>query len=1035
MERAVSPRIALQPPRTRRGFSLFVSMGMLALIGAIATVFALTSAMERAASRAYVDSVRTRMAADAGIQMALASVRLQDLRQAWSDPLNPWYYPGEDTNVNFQRDPGEPDPVWPGVLDSARVPLAQAERVSFHAGLGPDGRGYSLSLGGTYQPDGDLVALKVIDCASQINVNNFESGTKTGNPWLPRVLDRLGAITGAGALGADLMRAVVRRRGTPFQDKEEFLGEVLGGNRARFDRVKDFLTCQSWIDPDTIRVDNSVRPTLRKSPRAPINVNTASFEVLTAVFWGSSAQYRPYNYDTTVVTGFLAPPVRVTLDRAKAEAAARFIIDGRMTWSGGLYRYYDWMHFKIEVLNLLPGFSQAEKDLLWVTANPNTTFRKMNPDQIVVEPDPTVDPLEYTRLDKLDVLDGGTELTFGAMGYYEVEAHGRIYRDNTVLAEDRVRAIGRVLEVFRVTTQKQFETYRVWRTPSGTYGPLHDQGHVPVVSLPEYPFQSPAGGKPLYRSIGADETGGSANDVSWCATWDGGLTLNGINEGWIGLEDGKPPSSTRRSLVAGFGTGTIMADQAPARSDAPGYPYTMWECDYKNRNTYSPAQTGTLDTAYTWGWGTPGTRKPSVIDANLPTPGLSAGGSDLTPFGVYYNWLTRRRFHTFYGDNMPAPEATLEFLVKPEVDVVAWGRKMSNTCRSMTLLDWGPAKRPLTNYELRLFTASGRLFADFFHGNGTKGKHYVLWMDVDWPPHTWHHVELNFSDVAKILDSKGTPDASDDEERWETLPNAMLFVDGKPADMVGSGSTFLTVRNPNWTLLSPRAPALTLPEPVIVKNRGNYWYGVDPWIVVGGGMTLSVDNAFSMARCDFIGTIDDFQLHYWRQHDKPFRSKSRYHDPSYRAYSRMIDYAGAGTFLVGVYARRLREIEDVVNRLGEVTLGTVSCTHVHPVHEHIAGSHTGGGSAFGHVSPRMMIDEAGTTLFYSFYDGCAGLPIIDPKGAGWSNHVARRGAMLTFAAEFEGSDKIPVIECSYLDEFTVTYSTGIHIVNRVAVFD
>jgi hypothetical protein len=58
--------------RPRRGFVLLLVLGVLSLLALLALAFTALAATERATSRAYLDSVRARLAAESGLQAAAA---------------------------------------------------------------------------------------------------------------------------------------------------------------------------------------------------------------------------------------------------------------------------------------------------------------------------------------------------------------------------------------------------------------------------------------------------------------------------------------------------------------------------------------------------------------------------------------------------------------------------------------------------------------------------------------------------------------------------------------------------------------------------------------------------------------------------------------------------------------------------------------------------------------------------------------------------------------------------------------------------
>jgi hypothetical protein len=70
----------------RRGAALIVVLAMLALLALFATAFSTLTGVERRVSRNYLDTVRARLAAESGVEAALARLQNRMLRGAlWTD--------------------------------------------------------------------------------------------------------------------------------------------------------------------------------------------------------------------------------------------------------------------------------------------------------------------------------------------------------------------------------------------------------------------------------------------------------------------------------------------------------------------------------------------------------------------------------------------------------------------------------------------------------------------------------------------------------------------------------------------------------------------------------------------------------------------------------------------------------------------------------------------------------------------------------------------------------------------------------------
>ncbi|MBI3270734.1 MAG: hypothetical protein HYZ53_17155, partial [Planctomycetes bacterium] len=209
----------------RRGFVLLVTLALLSLLSMLAILFVRRTQSEQTVSRCYLERVRARMLAEAGLERAIAGVRAMEMQQAWLDPRDDWSYKELYTRLEF---PPADFPALPGLRAPGTPPkaLEDAVYVSYydpaHVKVDARGvrRGYSGAVGGTHERDGDTYSLKILDCASQLNVNNFDLPAvgalpaHPGNAALFRMLDGLGQALGEPNLGSQtiLNHILARRR-------------------------------------------------------------------------------------------------------------------------------------------------------------------------------------------------------------------------------------------------------------------------------------------------------------------------------------------------------------------------------------------------------------------------------------------------------------------------------------------------------------------------------------------------------------------------------------------------------------------------------------------------------------------------------------------------------------------------------------------------------------------------------------------------------------------------------------------------------
>jgi hypothetical protein len=231
----------------------------------LATSFATLQTIERGITHNYADHVRAKLAAQSGVEAATA--RLSDLSSQgwypeWSSPgpvHRSWKYFGaerdEARELDLQRSAAEfsklQEPLDLAANPSFAVEADQdpSNSDSSPASLRIEGRevGYSGSIGGTYQADGDIYTLKIHDCQSQINVND---GAAWGNGHsvsqnLRRILNLLGAQPEVSVSGLG-DRTIAARPPGGYRSKQE-LRRALGEDPFR--RAADLLTIWSWTNP------------------------------------------------------------------------------------------------------------------------------------------------------------------------------------------------------------------------------------------------------------------------------------------------------------------------------------------------------------------------------------------------------------------------------------------------------------------------------------------------------------------------------------------------------------------------------------------------------------------------------------------------------------------------------------------------------------------------------------------------------------------------------------------------------------------
>ncbi|MFC1587825.1 hypothetical protein ACFL54_05915, partial [Planctomycetota bacterium] len=312
---------------------LIVVLGALALMSILALTFVSMMRLERSISANYVDRTRAVMAAESGIEAAIA--RLSGLTGGVLPA-------GESERMRYNPD----DP---------NAPLNKATRPSFMSSdPGPGDMPISGTVGSTYTNNGDLYLLKVDDESGKLNLNDhneqlFHIISNLGLLLFPEKADpyigtaiAYSVLAGRDRVGGhfSLMNQVRNALVEPPSPDNP----VLTANE--FKTFANYVTLWSWQDPDVIKpipafgsLDNALElygnpdpdngfprygfPFMRweevqsfndgddnnglhdygyqLEPRSPVNVNTASRELIQAllaglegwtVFEGPSEQYQ-----------------------------------------------------------------------------------------------------------------------------------------------------------------------------------------------------------------------------------------------------------------------------------------------------------------------------------------------------------------------------------------------------------------------------------------------------------------------------------------------------------------------------------------------------------------------------------------------------------------------------------------------------------------------------------------------------------------------------------------------------------------------
>jgi len=300
-----------------RGMVLLFALGVLSLLAVMGMIFATFIRTEAIASQNRLDAVRAALVARSGIIRAVSELRNVCALRPYDSVDDSWVYKDKAGNL-ANGIPLEDENVRPTVEGS---------------------------LGGTYTVGGNVYRVKVIDCASQINLNG-----KQPLEVMARMLDALGeAIASRGGKGTNPVSHLrytdpsgkMRKGGEAIVYFRESLTDARFVSKyqllelyqmseppspdadkvafEKFKLIEDFITAHSWVNNRSIIGDEktSVRGfnTYRSEPHAPVNINLAPREVLFAVLKGLAGRFR-YIYtirkkqkiDADAPAGLVRPP-------------------------------------------------------------------------------------------------------------------------------------------------------------------------------------------------------------------------------------------------------------------------------------------------------------------------------------------------------------------------------------------------------------------------------------------------------------------------------------------------------------------------------------------------------------------------------------------------------------------------------------------------------------------------------------------------------------------------------------------------------
>jgi len=380
----------------RRGTALILVVGVLSMLTLIGVSFVSGTQNEYRSAKAYMNSVRARYIAEAGTARIIAELRTG--------------------------------------AEGAAANAVDSESEGWHSG-------YSGMLGaGSYDAYG-------VDCASRIYLND-------DNPNLGTILENLVAVLaamGEPLAAGDGTAIIANRPVNGYVTEEEIECVVPGITHEKYEALKDYITAAAFRDDRVF----SAAPPFPSEPRAPVNVNTAPKPVLKAVLMYIEAGHMcPRCGGDGVIFASTGCPdcggtggLRIT--PAEADSLADYIIANRP--------YSTWSQFYSSIKGC-SGIGGKDADLVMANANPNAGFspgcRNYGWACGSGYIGKYIDPVDSSR--GLSVRT--TEFCFNSGGYYAVTSCGSVLdAAGRPVAEKRIKSIIKVFDIWRQTTQSEFE--------------------------------------------------------------------------------------------------------------------------------------------------------------------------------------------------------------------------------------------------------------------------------------------------------------------------------------------------------------------------------------------------------------------------------------------------------------------------------------------------------------------------------------------------------------------------------------------------
>lgn len=643
---------------------------------------------------------------------------------------------------------------------------------------------------------------KFVDLLGE-EVDNFwrERPTKTGDP-LKRSAAELKQFgyrypglyilthLGGKGLGEWLIDIRNKRPNKVFLSKDEILSELrnelgtgtitvgattLRGDqiaREDYNKLKDFITCYGWRDVTVLEPQSLMTAQIYsidaangqfKEARTPINMNTVSNPVLTA--WLRGISYNKYEEEKLAKGSADSVPVSFESKFGAARLRKVAFKFRRMTYFTPILAWKG-MESVLQGKSLVESqagditankalrdaflaeldsgtkFDEYDRDAWLAMADPNATLNKWNPDALV-----------RRVVDKYDLDDYTTEMSFNSMGYFEIYSLGTVTNGGgAVIADRKIRGVYQVYDVVYKTTQRDFEIARlkVGRDVAANKDvALHVGNWWGITTLPEY--------RTKYLEYREKTTGTGKYDTEdptkygYVALYDGTLVWNTLDKRLFFKDDFgagfsyplfKNPESGKNALDGIRPVGIASKqERAAALTDDK---WTPAEALVPGSSTLRRRMAKPTSDP----WGTSGSTGVLKYDKSAVSGEAAAlkrfhDGSDVFPMGFYSDSLRKRtlayRADLVKGGNNGA----IQFWVKPRFKTAPAGVRES-------WFYW----EDKDEQKIWVYREGAKIYFWFSIGTLTEGKlEYDTTLDPDiWgKPGRWHHIHLDWGRSGRIF--------------------------------------------------------------------------------------------------------------------------------------------------------------------------------------------------------------------------------------------------------------------------------------------